>query len=56
LLLQSVIDLDFAMQTGVAVTLNQIPYHAFLLLRQLAEEREAFQAEEVRKQSQHRGR
>jgi hypothetical protein len=51
LLLQVVIDLDFALQTGVTLRLSDIPYPDFLLLRQLVEERDKFQTEEIRKQS-----
>lgn len=51
LLIQVVIDLDFALQTGVTLRLSDIPYPDFLLLRQLVEERDKFQTEEIRKQS-----
>lgn len=39
------IDLDFALQAGVTVSLGDIPYPEFLLLRFLSEERNRFQAE-----------
>jgi len=51
LLMSAVFDLDFALQVGVTVTLDEIPYPAFLLLRHLAEERDKYQAEEARKSS-----
>jgi hypothetical protein len=51
LLVQIVIDLDFALQAGVTLRLADIPYPEFLLLRQLAEERDRYQAEEIRKKA-----
>ena len=51
LLISAVIDLHFALQMGVTVTLDEIPYPAFLMLRHLAEERDKYQAEEARKSS-----
>jgi len=48
---QLTIDLDFALQAGITVRLDEIPYPIFLLLRQLADERDKFQAEEIRKSS-----
>ncbi|HZF24030.1 MAG TPA: hypothetical protein VE030_11270 [Burkholderiales bacterium] len=39
------IDLDFAMQAGVTVSLQDITYPEFLLLRFLSEERNRFHAE-----------
>ena len=50
-LLQVVIDLDFAIQAGVSVSLGQIQYPEFLLLRMLVEERDAYQVEEMKKNS-----
>jgi hypothetical protein len=50
-LISAVVDLDYALQAGVAVRLDEIPYTAFVLLRQLSEERDKFQAEEIRKQN-----
>ena len=47
-LISAVIDLDFALQMKIAVGLDQIPYHVFLLLRQLAEERDKHQSEQIR--------
>jgi hypothetical protein len=49
LIIQSTIDLDFSLQAGITVRLDEIPYPVFLLLRQLTEERDKFQAEEIRK-------
>jgi hypothetical protein len=49
-LILAVIDLDFALQAGITVTLPEIPYPMFLLLRQLADERDKYEAEEIRKQ------
>ena len=51
LLIQAAIDLDFALQAGIAVSLDRIPYPDFLLLRQLAEERNRHQAEMMKKQT-----
>jgi hypothetical protein len=48
-LISTVIDLDFAIQAGIQVSLDQIPYPEFLLLRQLAEERNKHQEEELQK-------
>jgi hypothetical protein len=46
-----VIDLDFALQLpGSGIQLSQILYHEWVLIRQLAEERDKFQSEEMRKQ------
>jgi hypothetical protein len=50
-LISAVIDLDYALQAGVVVRLDEIPYTVFILLRQLSEERDKFQAEEIRKQN-----
>jgi hypothetical protein len=48
-LISLVIDLDFALQTGVAIKLNEIPYPEFLLLRQLMEERGRYETEQIQK-------
>lgn len=50
-LLTLVINLDFAIQAGIPVPLDRIPYHEFLLLRTLFEERDAYQVEEMKKAS-----
>jgi len=44
-----VIDLDFALQAGITIPLSRIPYHVFLLLRQLADERTRYETEQLRK-------
>ena len=46
------INLDFALQAGVTVSLADIPYPEFLLLRFLTEERNRFH-EETMKQATH---
>ena len=51
LLISTVTDLDFAMQAGAAVRLSDISYPEFLLLRQLVEERDKYQAERIRKRT-----
>lgn len=48
-MISAVIDLDFALQAGITVTLSQIPYPAFLLLRQLADERAQYETEQIKK-------
>jgi len=53
-LIRVLLDLDFAIQLGVQVSLREIPYTMFLLLRQLAEERDKYQAEEIRKNQRNR--
>ena len=53
-LLQSVTELDFALQMGITITLEDTPYPMFVLLRQLAEERDKYQAEEIRKSKRDR--
>jgi hypothetical protein len=51
LLIQAVLAIDFALQAGISVPLERILYPEFLLLRQLAEERNRYQAEEMKKGS-----
>jgi hypothetical protein len=51
----STIDLDFALQAGVTVSLSEITFPEFLRLRSLSEERNKFHEETMRKGSQ-RGR
>jgi len=48
-LISVVLDLDYAIQVGIAVRMDQISYMEFLLLRQLSEERSKFETEEIRK-------
>jgi hypothetical protein len=50
------IDLDFALQAGVTIRLDDIPYPEFLLLRFLSEERNRFHEEEAKKASERHGR
>lgn len=45
------IDLDFALQAGVAVRLSDISYPEFLLLRLLSEERNRFHEDQMKKAS-----
>ena len=49
-LVLAALDLDSALQLNIPVTLDQIPYHVFLLLRQLAAERAKYQTEQIRSQ------
>jgi hypothetical protein len=49
LLINLVVDLDYAIQSGIKVPLGEITYPEFLLLRQLTEERNKFEAEELKK-------
>jgi hypothetical protein len=53
-MMSQAIDLDFALQAGVTVTLAEISYPVFLLLRLLHEERNRFQEEAMKRSS--RGR
>lgn len=48
-LIAHVVDLDFALQAGVTVTLAEISYPEFLLLRSLAEERNKYHEEEMKR-------
>lgn len=48
-LIANVIDLDFALQRGIGVELNTIPYVEFMMLRQLSEERDRYQEEQMKK-------
>lgn len=48
-LVSAVIDLDFALQAGITVTMSQISYPVFLLLRQLADERTQLEKETLEK-------
>ena len=43
------VDLDFALQAGVTVGLDRMTYAEFVLLRQIVEERDKYQAEEIKK-------
>jgi len=55
-LIGQTIDLDFALQAGVTVSLRDITYPEFLLLRLLSEERNKFQEEEMKKATRRHGR
>jgi hypothetical protein len=46
-LIQRTLDLDFALQAGVTVTLQDITYLEFLMLRFFVQERNRYQAEVV---------
>jgi hypothetical protein len=48
-LISVVIDLDFSIQTGIPVRLDEITYPEFLVLRQLNEERQRFEVEEMKR-------
>jgi hypothetical protein len=52
-LIGQVIDLDFALQAGVTISSSEITYQEFLLLRQLADERQRYQEETMKKASRH---
>jgi hypothetical protein len=52
-LISVVIDLDFSLQAGIKVDLGEISYAEFLLLRQLIEERDKFQVEEMERKTKH---
>jgi hypothetical protein len=51
--IQQTIDLDFALQAGVAVSLAEISYPEFLLLRLLVEERNRLHEEVIKKATRH---
>jgi hypothetical protein len=50
--LRNVLDLDFALQMRMHVSLDDINYREFLLLRALAEQRNLYQEEQIRKQTE----
>jgi len=52
-LISQTIDLDFALQAGVSVSLSDITYPEFLLLRFLSEERNRYQEEAMKKATRH---
>ena len=52
-LIMATIDLDFALQAGVTVSLQDITYPEFLLLRFLSEERNRFHEEAMKKATRH---
>lgn len=44
-MISQAIELDFALQAGLTVSLSEVTYREFLLLRVLSEERNRYQAE-----------
>lgn len=52
-LISQTIDLDFALQSGVTVTLADITYPEFLLLRFLSEERNRYHEEKMKQATRH---
>jgi hypothetical protein len=48
-----VIDLDAALQAGMTITLHQLSYPEFVVLRILLEERDSFTTEESKRKQQH---
>ena len=48
-----VIDLDAALQAGMTITLSQVTYPEFVVMRQLLEERDRYTTEEAKRKSQH---
>lgn len=53
-LISRVVDLEFALHVGIVIRQEDITYPEFLLLKQLHEERQKFEAEEIRKASEKR--
>jgi hypothetical protein len=54
-MLLAIMDIDFALQAGMAAWFQPVSYLEFLLLRQLTEERDKYQAEVMQKQNKQRG-
>ena len=52
-LLQVVTDLDFGLERGMRITLEEITYLEFRLLRIFSEERVRWEKEQIKKQSGH---
>ena len=50
-LIGQAINLDFALQAGITITLSEITYPEFMLLRLLAEERQKHHQEEIEEKS-----
>src|SRR5262245_49410674 len=48
-LISLVVDLDMAIQAGITVTLSEVTYLEFLILRVLNEERNKYQTEQMKK-------
>jgi hypothetical protein len=45
----AVLDLDFALQSGISITLEQLNYREFRLLRHLTDERNQYETEQIEK-------
>jgi len=52
-LIGTVIDLDAALQAGMTITLSNVTYPEFVVLRLLLEERDKFTTEERERRQQH---
>ena len=52
MLVQQTIDLDFALQAGMSISLAEVTFPEFLWLRLLGEERNRFHEETMRKASE----
>lgn len=52
--MQLVIDIDFALERGMVVTLDQMSYLEFLMLRVLGEEKQRLQNEDIEKTQRRR--
>lgn len=48
--MSAVIDYDFAIQSGIKVTLQEINYREFQLLRLLGEERKRWEVEQIQRE------
>jgi hypothetical protein len=48
-LISAVIDLDFALRAGMSVSFDKVGYPEFLILRQLFEQRDKWETEEINK-------
>jgi hypothetical protein len=48
MLINLVCDLDFALQAGVTIKRSEISYPEFLVLRQLVEERNKYEQEQIK--------
>jgi hypothetical protein len=53
-MIQLVVDLDFALERRIVVTLGQMTYLEFQMLRLLGEEKQRWQNEEIERQSRRR--
>jgi hypothetical protein len=48
-LISRVIDLDFALRAGMNISFDQVDYPEFLILRQLFDQRDQWETEEINK-------